>query len=477
MSSTSPTPSNPLEPDEATLRAWFEQAIELSLEHLRTLPDQKVCALTEAAETVAGLSSAMPEEPGDASTILQQWFHEYVPPSFNTASPGYLAYIPGGGLVSAALADLISNITNRYTGLYASAPVLVQLEIHVLRWLLDLFGFPAQARGVLTSGGSLANWIATVCARDRQLGELFQDGVMYCSDHVHHSMLKAAHLAGFPKKQVRMVASDEVGRLQVSAVQNAIRRDRARGLRPALLVASAGTVNTGCIDDLQGLADVAQQESLWLHIDGAYGAFFQFTERGRKKLSGIERADSLTVDPHKGLFLPYGTGCLLVREGEDLRRPHGSQAAYMPPLQDPLQAQDFCEYSPELSRDFRGLRIWLSFQLFGAAAFRATLDEKLDLAACAADRLAQSPHLQVLSPPSLSLFAFRLAIPGKEGDRRTQFLLQRVLARQRVFLSATTVRERFYLRLCILNFRTHRDRVEECLDQLLAESEPLMTTL
>jgi aromatic-L-amino-acid decarboxylase len=243
----------------------------------------------------------------------------------------------------------------------------------------------------------------------------------------------------------------------------AIAADRAAGLRPFSVVASAGTTNTGAVDPLPLLADLCDREKLWLHVDAAYGGFFLLTERGRAVLAGIDCARSVTLDPHKGLFLPYGTGCLVVREQEELRVAFRVAATYLPPE----GVYDAADLSPELSREARGLRVWLPLKMHGAGAFRALLDEKIDLAFHAAERLRGVPHLDLEAPPQLSLLAFRLRPPGLTGEQLDTFnqrLLSWVNRSQRVFLSGTRTRGKFLLRLSILSFRTHRDRVDEALD-------------
>jgi aromatic-L-amino-acid decarboxylase len=251
-----------------------------------------------------------------------------------------------------------------------------------------------------------------------------------------------------------------------------------------MVVASAGTANTGAVDDLPELARLCAREQLWFHVDAAYGGFFCLTARGKKALAGMERADSITMDPHKGLFLPYGTGALLVRDGELLRRAHSSTADYMPAMQvttNPL-VQDFCEYGPELSRDFRGLRIWLPLKLHGIAPFVANLEEKLALTRYAADVLRAMENMEILAEPQLSIVAFRLTRKGlstaatNDLNRR---LLARIQAHDRVFLTATSLRGVFALRICVLSFRTHRDRIDETLDLIAREAaavEPLPET-
>jgi aromatic-L-amino-acid decarboxylase len=325
---------------------------------------------------------------------------------------------------------------------------------------------------VFTSGGSLANFSAVVCARHARLGEDFRDGTLYVSDQVHHCVTKAATLAGFPASSLRVLPSDPAGRLSPAAVRAAVAADRADGRRPALLVASAGTVNTGAVDPLAELARLARQEDLWLHVDAAYGGFFQLTRRGRERFAGIEAADSITVDPHKGLFLPYGTGCLMVRDGEILRRSHGTGGEYLPAMQQHPLAQDFCEYSPELSRDFRGLRVWLPLKIAGLRAFRECLDEKLDLARVCRERLAAVPELELVGDGELSLIAFRLRGDPDHGPR-TALLLDRVNAEGRVMLSGTTFQGRWVDRLCILNFRTHAERIEEALESIVRHARSL----
>jgi aromatic-L-amino-acid/L-tryptophan decarboxylase len=362
------------------------------------------------------------------------------------------------------VADLITNAVNRYISVWSLAPGLVQLEWNVVRWFCGLVGFPAAAGGILTSGGSLANLVAVVTARRERLPEDFLAGMIYTSSQTHHSVQKAAMLAGFPLRNVRQIATDAHWRLDPGALAAQVAQDRAAGLLPFLVVASAGTTNTGAIDDLGALADIAVREELWLHVDAAYGGFFVLTAAGQALLRDLSRADSITLDPHKGLFLPYGTGALLVRDRASLRRAHSVQADYMPAMQEDADHIDFCESSPELSRGMRGLRIWLPLKLHGAGVFRECLEEKLALARWAAAELAASPGLEVVTQPQLSIVTFRLARPDlalAEQNVLNQRLLGRINARQRIYLTPTMLGEMLVIRMCILSFRTHRDRVEQ----------------
>lgn len=465
--------ASPLEPDEATLRRWIDAARDLVLDEVRRFSDAPAADTEEWEALLPEVTGPLPEEPSDPVEVLRCVVERWAQKSFLTPGPGYLAYIPGGGLLTAPIADFVAGAMNRYVGVFAAAPLLARLEVTAVDWLRAFLGLSEGFRGVLTTGGSMANLIALACAREERLGDRLGDGVVYTSSEAHHSIERAARLVGFRRDQIRVLPSDENCRLDPEAVLSAVRADRLAGRKPAVLVASAGTTNSGAVDDLGALGALARSEGLWFHVDAAYGGFFRATRRGARVLAGMDEADSVTVDPHKGLFLPYGTGLVLVRGLDRLRAPFRSETSYLPPLADDPFAQDFCETSPELSRDFRGLRVYLSLRAFGARAFRAALDEKLDLAALAARRVEQWPFARLVHPPDLSLFAFGFddaAIPDADArERANRQWLEAILRHRRVWLSGTRMRQGFVLRVCVLSFRTHRDRVEEALE--LAEHE------
>lgn len=390
--------------------------------------------------------------------------------AIETAGPRYFGYIPGGGVVSSAVGELIARTVNRYTGLADLAPGLVALEDGLVRWLTSLFDLPAGAGGLITTGGSQAMLSMVVAARQRHLdGHLDGDlrlGRIYLSDQAHHSIRKAARIAGFPAGAVRLVPTSDGRRVDPAAAAELIAQDRARGLRPFLLVGTAGTTNAGVIDPLDALAELAAAQDMWLHVDGCYGGFFQLTARGRDRLRGIGRAESISLDPHKSLFLPYGTGVLLVRESASLLAAHSDvdPGGYLHDLT-PGALPDYADLGTELTRDHRGLRMWLPLHLHGVGAFRATLDEKLDLAEQAYQSLADEPALDVGQPPQLSTVVFRL----REGtDCANRSLLERINATRRVFLSSTRLDGQLTLRLCVLSHRSHAEHVAEALDIIRA---------
>ncbi len=467
----------PLEPSAGELKSLLDEAVRRVVAHVASLPEQPADGTDGAAALATSLvEREAPEDGAAPGPLLDLLFEKAIPASFNNAGPGFLAYIPGGGQPYAAAADLVSAAVNRYVGVFAPAPALVQLETNVVRWFARAVGYPPGAGGFLASGGSLANFSAVVAARHERLGEDFQKGTLYVSDQGHHCIKKAALLAGFPAARVREVPSDGAFRMRLDALARMVAEDRAAGLRPFLVAASAGTVNTGAVDDVSAIADFAQRESLWLHVDGAYGGFFVLTERGRTALSGIARADSIVLDPHKGLFMPYGSGCLLVKDPGALRRSHALSGHYMPGMQEDADSVDFCEISPELSRNFRGLGPWLAIKLCGLRAFREALDEKLDLAREACAEIARTPGFEIVAPPELSLFAFRYApkgTPAGEANRRTREVLARANAKKRVLLTSTLLGEVFAIRMCVLSFRTHRDRVLAAVEDLREAAESL----
>ncbi|MEQ1507169.1 MAG: aminotransferase class I/II-fold pyridoxal phosphate-dependent enzyme [Myxococcota bacterium] len=471
-----PATVHPLEPPAAQVRAMVTDVLDRLLPWLERQATGPMSTVSGSQRVARALRGPPPEEPGDWRGILGT-LERALGASLDTTSPGYLAYVPGGGLPQVAVADLYADLVNRFTGLWMPAPGFVTLEIEVIRWFAGILGLPDAAGGLLTSGGSLANLGAVVAARHHHLGEDLADGVVYRSDATHHSVDKTVALAGIPRRNVRSIPVDAAHRLRVDALDAAIRADRAAGRRPFLVVANAGTTAVGAVDPIDAIADRCAEHRVWLHVDAAYGGFFALTARGTAVLRGIGRADSVTLDPHKGLFLPYGTGCLIVRDREALRAAHAVEATYLPPPADDPLAWDLADLGPELSRPNRGLRVWLPVALHGLGAFRRTLDEKLDLAQVAAEAIRAIPGVRLVSEPTLSLFSFRLEPDGPGGDPGpTDVVNRRWLSatnrRRRVFLSGAVVvdpavgRPLFVLRVCVLSYRTHADRIAMLIEDL-----------
>jgi aromatic-L-amino-acid decarboxylase len=460
--------NSPLELTGHQFRQELSRAIDQLVPYLDGLSDAD--AWTPHDSPSADITPREPAlgPPSSFVDVLDDLFQRRIHPSFSPASGGYLAYVPGGGIPHSAIADLISGIINKYVTVWSVAPGLANIEADVISWFNDLIGFPAGSGGYLTTGGSMANWSAIVTARRVRLGDDFSKAIIYTSDQSHHSIIKAAVLAGFPEANVHLIPCDTTHRINLLALKSTMTADREAGLTPFLITGHAGTTNTGAVDPLDDLATIAQQEQLWFHIDAAYGGFFCLTDRGRQALRGIHRADSITLDPHKGLFLPYGTGCLLVREQATLRQSHQVDAAYLPPFQDDADHVDFCGISPELSRDFRALRIWLPLKLFGWDTFKLYLEQKLDLCSQALESVTLLDHIEIMSHPELSTLAFRLAPSDFPADNDSlnslnRDFLARINAQRKVFLSATTIDGDFLIRICVLGFRTHERHITQCI--------------
>jgi aromatic-L-amino-acid decarboxylase len=465
--------THPLEPDAAEMHRLVDEATQRIVAHIESLPSQPSSNVEGATDFARTLIEPLPRHGAPYGQLLDFLFDQAIPRSFNAAGPGYLAYVPGGGLFHAAVADLIADAVNRYVGVCAAAPALVQLETNVVRWLCEIAGFGEGSGGVLTSGGSLANLTAVIAARRAVLGDDFLRATLYCGDQTHHAFQKSAILAGFPAANIREIPSDGMFRVRLDLLSEAVARDRANGYRPFMVCGSAGTTATGAVDDLALLAALARKESLWFHVDGAYGAFFMLTERGRAAMRGIAEADSVILDPHKTLFLPFGTGALIVRDAAQLRRAYSMHADYLPQFQEDDGLIDFCELSPELSRDFRGLRVWLPLKLFGIEPFRQQLDEKLDLAAWAAAELHTIEGIEVVAEPQLSIIAFRLVKPGTDPDALNQDLVARINARKRVMVTGAVVDNRFVIRICVVSHRTHMERMRMCIDDIRGAVEEI----
>lgn len=464
------TRSYPLEPPIDEMRRLVDDAMRRLETHIGSLDRQPADRSADGARLAPGLRETLPETGQAYSDLLDTLFESLIPASFNCAGPGYLAYIPGGGIFHAAVADLISNTVNRYVGVWAAAPGLAQLESNVVQWLCEIVGYPSGAGGFLTSGGSIANFSAVFTARRELLTEDFLSGTLYTSTQAHHSLQKAAILAGFPPANVRRVPTDESYRIRTDALEQYIEEDRRNGFVPFFIGGNGGTTNTGAVDPIERLSSIANHHKLWLHIDAAYGGFFNLTKHGKNMLRGIHLADSITLDPHKGLFLPFGTGSLIVREQNTLLRAHQTKSvSYLPDMQEDEGMVDFCEISPELSRDFRGLRVWLPIKLLGIQPFREALEEKLALVDWATNELRKIPHVEIVAAPQLSIVTFRLTYDGLDTEAHNSLnraWLADINARQRVLLTGTMLDGTFVLRICVLSFRTHQTRMEMCLSDI-----------
>ena len=387
--------------------------------------------------------------------------------ALNAASGRHFGYVPGGGLYSTGLGDYMAAVTNIYAGIFYAGPGAVRVENQMIRWMCKMVGFPSGALGNLTSGGSIANLIAVITARDFHgiEGGLIPKSVVYLTDHVHHCVQKALRIAGLKSVITRYVGVDSNYRMDSRKLKEMVAEDKAAGLNPFLLVGSAGTTNLGAIDPLEDLADVAKKYDMWFHVDAAYGGFFMLVEELKPKFKGIELSDSITIDPHKGLFLSYGLGAILIKNVKALYDAHFYTASYM---QDAFEDEEPspADLSPELTKHFRGLRMWLPLHLHGIEAFKAALEEKMLLCQYFYHAIQQR-GFEVGPFPQLSIIIFRYVPAQKENvNTFNKKLVNYVHQNGKVFLSTTTIDGDFWIRFASLSFRTHLKEVDACLEVL-----------
>lgn len=380
-----------------------------------------------------------------------------------------MAYMPIGCISESVIAEFITAAINRWPGYYEFAPAFIEIEKSVVRWLCEMMGMPEGSSGILTSGGSLANFAAVHTARVIKLPENFSSGVLYASDQTHHSITRAARLAGFPKANVRTVPTDSACRIEIEALRKMIRTDRTNGLMPFLLVANAGTINTGAVDDLEALSKVCAEENMWFHIDAAWAGTFRLTDHGKKLMRGTENADSITIDPHKALYIPFGTGALLVKDVRTLKKAHTTDAVYLPDDQEDLEIINPSHISPELSRNLRGLQTWLPIKVHGITPFKNNMEEKLQLTLWATEQLRKIPRLSIVTEPQLAIVTFTYDgknIPQDKTDEINKAIIAKVNSDGRVLISGTTIKNRFVIRLVPFGLRTHKPSVQLALDLL-----------
>ncbi|MCW8924957.1 MAG: pyridoxal-dependent decarboxylase [Xanthomonadales bacterium] len=455
-----------LEPAASERRKFTAQAVGFADSFLERLPDMDTFELGHGK--ARQLDRPFTESPSALPDLLELLDSAILHEGINPASGGHLGYIPGGGVYPSALGDYLADVCNRYSGVAYASPGAARLEQSLVRWMAELVGFPPESGGDLTSGGSIANLSAVITARETMQirARDIERSCIYLTEDAHHCIDKALRAAGLAECKKRTVAMDANFRMDVRKLENMILADRSMGLRPWLLIASAGTTDTGAVDPIETMADIAERYDLWLHIDAAYGGFFLLCEEGRDVLHGLQRAHSIVLDPHKGMFLPYGSGAVLVRDVNWLARAQAYEADYM---QDAKAAdEDFspADLSLELSRPFRGLRFWLPVRLFGLAPFRAALAEKIWLARYFHEQLDKAAGWETGPYPELSVVTFRYVPEQGDVDAFNRRLLEAVHADGKVFISSTMIEGKFILRLAVLHFRSHLAQVDYLLGLL-----------
>ncbi|MCZ2357259.1 MAG: aminotransferase class I/II-fold pyridoxal phosphate-dependent enzyme [Bacteroidia bacterium] len=430
-------------------------------QYIRELPEAK----SYLSKKVKTQLLTIKDETKTIDQILHIFKEEVTENGIRAASGGHIGYIPGGGIYASALADFLAAVSNEYAGVFHASPGAASIENEVINWLKKTFSYPETAVGNLASGGSISNLIALTAARDKHQvkNEKITKSVIYLSTQAHHCIQKALRIIGLEDVIIRYVPLDKRYRIDVSALETLIQNDIEKELYPFLVIASAGTTDVGAVDPLDKIATIATKYNLWFHVDAAYGGFFVLTSR-KDILKGIEKSDSLVVDPHKGLFLPYGLGAVLLKDAKAVLHSNNYSANYMQDVISDDLVKSPAHVSPELTKHFRGLRLWLPLQLHGIKPFIACLEEKLLLTEYFRKNLKKM-GFSIGPKPDLSVSYFWYPFSQNENEFNKR-LMHHIHQEGTVFLSSTSLDGKFVIRMAILSFRTQKSTIDKGLKMI-----------
>ncbi|HEX3187960.1 MAG TPA: pyridoxal-dependent decarboxylase [Pyrinomonadaceae bacterium] len=464
--------------DERALDEITARATQLVAEYFRTIADRPVRAENHAGKTTAALDLDLPIE-GVALERLMDECRSIFDLSRHNGHPRFFGYVASPSTPIGAYADLVASALNANITCWRSGPAGTELEQLVVRWLGSLIEYDANAKGLLTSGGSMANMIALLVASRRKLGAdasrkgLWQSGpplIVYASEEAHMSIAKAADILGLGRDQVHVIACDNRQRMRVDSLRQQIEKDLRDGLRPCCVVASAGTVNTGVVDPLSEIARVAGEFDLWFHVDGAYGAPGVLDQRKKHLFNGLSLADSVSLDPHKWLYVPVDAGCLLFRDPNPVKATFSTDEADYIKVHGHSDDEAFAywDYGIELSRRFRALKVWLTLSYYGVRRIADAVSNDISLAAYMGELVTAADDFELLAPVELSICCFRYVRAGKNTDldKLNEQIMSRVQTSGRAYLSNATVNGHFALRACITNFRTTKSDIELTLETI-----------
>lgn len=462
--------SQQLEPTPAQRNLWDEAVRTYAHSYIDHLPEEKAFQMPE--NPAGGILDFPLGEPRPMDEILTVLKNNLPNAGINPASGGHLGYIPGGGIYPGALGDYLAAVTNEYAGIFFGGPGAVRIENMLIRWMCKLAGYPESALGNLTSGGSIANLIAFVTARDfkKISAEKVRKSVIYLTEQVHHCVHKAIRIGGMAEAIVRNVPMDAHFRMDAGKLAEMVAQDIAESLNPFLVVASAGTTDTGAMDPLDKIADICQQHDLWFHVDAAYGGFFLLADvenpdgtTVKETFQGIEKSDSVAIDPHKGLFLAYGLGAVLIKNVKAQMESHYYRANYMQDTLSATEEYNPADLSPELTKHWRGLRMWMPLQLYGIQPFKAALEEKIWLCRYFYEEI-QKLGFEVGPYPDLSVCTYRFVPKNGNANEFNLRLVEHVQRDGRIFVSSTTIGGQVWIRLAVLCFRTHLREIDLLLE-------------
>ena len=469
---TAPTEDRPrseLELAPERMLQLAELASRLVVERIQGLPDEPAWRGGSRDELEPIMREDPPEEGRTAEDVIRRAVKDILPVAGRVDHPRFFAFVPSSPTWPGVLADLLCAGHNTFQGTWLGASGPSQLEVVVIDWIKEWFGYPETAGGLFTSGGSAASLDAFVAAREAAGAP--ERPTVYMSDQSHTALSRAATIVGVRPERVRRVPSDDRFRIDLSVLERMVAEDRAAGLTPIAVCGNAGATNTGAVDPLNELADFCEREGVWMHVDAAYGGFAVISQEGKRAFAGIERADSIAVDAHKWLFQPFECGCLVVKDVRKLESAFSVRPEYLQDTEWGRDHPNFGDRGLQLSRSFRALKVWMSIQTFGMKAFRRAVARGIELARRAEAYVEASDVLQIAIPASLSVVCFRVNPVDAEIDDETleainEAVQAKVIDSGTAMMSSTRLRGVYSLRLCILNHNTTWDDVRRTLEAI-----------
>lgn len=464
------TLNSKLELSKDEMKQYGYSIIDHIVAHFEDQESKKPVSQATREEMDELLSENIPNDPTPPNQVLDYVMEHVIPHSSIVSHPKSFSFVPGPSNYISVMADTIATGFNIFSGGWAASPGAAKLEIVTMNWLLDIFCFGTKkGGGIFTSGGSMANLTALVTARRIKCGDDFSNAVIYLSDQAHSSNIKAIKVIGFKKSQIRIIPTDLEFKISLNKLKNAIAKDRLQGLEPFCMIASAGTTNTGTVDPLDAIATICEQEKIWFHIDGAYGGAAILADNGSELLKGIEKADSLTVDPHKWFFQPYEMGCLLVKDHNWLSGTFKEKPEYLRDIEGNESEINFYDHGIQLTRRFRALKFYMSLKTFGLDAFKKAIQYNIEIAEQTEAMLRKSSKWEVISPATLAIINFRYNpidqnLSEKEIDLINQKISEKIVNSGEALLVTTLLLGQVVLRMCLINPRTTINHIKETIE-------------
>jgi len=452
------------------MKKYGYKIVDILAEHFDSINDKKVVAHGNRKEMDNLFHEAIPYKSSPAEEVLDHITKDVFPHVNLPSHPKFYSFVPSPSNFISAMSDSLATGFNIFSGSWTGSAPAAKLEIMTIHWLLEMFDFPIKTGGgIFTSGGSMANLTAIATARSVKCGEDFSKACIYLSDQAHSSNIKAIRVLGFKKEQIRIIPTDMEFKMSLNKLKNAIAKDKIEGKKPFCIIATAGTTNTGTVDNLDEIAKISTKEKLWFHIDGAYGGGAIMSKNGKYLLKGIEKADSLTVDPHKWFFQPYEMGCLLVKNHKWLSDTFSEKPEYLRDVEGNESEINFYDHGIQLTRRFRALKFYMSVKTFGLNAFKKAVDYSIQLTEDLEDLLRMSPQWEIISPATLAVINYRYNPIGyklseNQLDKLNQYISKQIIAKKEAMLVTTILQNQVVLRMCLINPRTTLDNIKETIN-------------